>query len=93
MQEEKPSTFNSNLKWLASVAVFVVGVVGPYYDIKTQMALIQQDQSTIKSNHLQHLQDIAQDIKDIKEEQSGQQKQIIELQKQILVLINNRNGQ
>ena len=89
MLEEK-TTFSSNVKWMVSIAVFVVGVVGPYYDIKTQMALIQQDQSTIKSNHLQHLQDIAQDMKDMKNEQVDQEKQIIELQKQILVILNKK---
>lgn len=72
---------------MVSIALFVVGVIGPYYQIQTNIALIQQAQETIKSNHLQHLQDLAQDIDKMATVQMDQQKQIIELQKQLIVLI------
>lgn len=87
MKEDTTTAFNTNIKWLVSIAIIVVGVVGPYYKIQTDIALIQQAQETIKSNHLQHLQDLAQDISTMATVQSDQQKQIIELQKQLIVLI------
>lgn len=77
---------------MVSIAVFVVGVVGPYYDIKTQIALIQASVTNINANHEVHIQDITQEIKDLKVEAIDQQKQIIDLQKQILVLLTNKNA-
>lgn len=90
LDEKSTSVFTANVKWMVSIALFVVGVVGPYYDIKTQIALMQASVSNINSNHEVHIQDITQEIKDMKAVEVDQQKQIIELQKQILVLISKK---
>lgn len=78
------------IAWVAATAVAcVLFIIKPINEINTQVALIQQAQDTIKSNHLQHLQDLAQDIDKLATIQTDQQKQIIELQKQLIVVIGN----
>lgn len=70
--------------WMVSV------VFSPMNAIKTDIALIQKDISTINSNHLTHLQKYAEEIKDIKQRQSSEDQEIIELQKQILILLQRK---
>lgn len=74
---------SSEVKFILGIIVFVFGVASPYYSMRQDIVLIQKDISTINSNHEVHIQDILQTMKD-------QQSQIIELQKQI-ILINNYN--
>lgn len=77
--------------WVAGTTVAcVLFVIKPINEINTHLALVQQAQDTIKTNHLQHLQDIAQDLDKLSTIQSDQQKQIIELQKQLIVLISKK---
>lgn len=77
--------------WVAGTAIAcVLFVVKPINEINTHLALVEQAQDTIKSNHLQHLQDLAQDLDTLSQIQSDQQKQIIELQKQLYAVINSR---
>lgn len=89
METDKLS-FSANIKWLVSVALFVVGVVAPYYQIQTKLALIDASISNINTNHEAHIQDLTQNIKEIKVTEVDQQKQIIELQKQLIVLISQK---
>lgn len=81
-------------KWYETKAVFLTTILVPVSaiflfigGIKTDIALIQQSIQNINANHEVHIQDILQEIKQMKTEQEKQQDQIIELQKQILVLI------
>jgi len=81
--------FSGSVKWIVSIALFVGGIVGPYYKIQTDIALIQASIANINTNHEAHIQDLTQDIKEIKVQQVDQQKQIIELQKQLIVVVTN----
>lgn len=72
----------NEMKWLIGIVVFVFGIAGPYYSMKQDIALIQKDVSIINSNHEMHIQDIMQTQKE-------QSQQIIELQKQLILIVNN----
>lgn len=74
----------SEVKFVIGVLVFAFGAVKPYYEMKQDIRLIQNDISNINGNHIAHLQDLKQDIKDLQEEQNQLTKQMIDLQKQIL---------
>ena len=84
------SVLTSEVKWVIALATFVVTVVAPYYSIKESIALIQQDISTINTNHEAHIQDILTRMEKGDIRDSERDKQIIELQKQMIVLINNK---
>jgi cell division protein FtsB len=56
----------SEVKYILGIVVFLVGVVAPYYDIKTEIALIKQ-------NHYAHIEQLTkemaantEEIKDLK---------------------------
>jgi hypothetical protein len=68
------------VKFAITSLAFLFGVLAPYYQVRQDIALIQQSIRTIETNHLAHVQDLAQ----IQKEQ-GQA--ILEMQKQIWQLI------
>lgn len=74
----------SEVKWILGVVMFVFGIAGPYYGMKQDIALIQKDISVINMNHEVHIQDILQDQKEMKQ-------QIIELQKQLIIIGDKKN--
>jgi uncharacterized protein YabN with tetrapyrrole methylase and pyrophosphatase domain len=45
----------SEVKYVLGIIIFLVGVVAPYYDIKTEIALIKQ-------NHLAHIETMEKQI-------------------------------
>lgn len=47
----------SEVKYILGIVVFLVGVVAPYYDIKTEIALIKQ-------NHYAHIETMTKQIED-----------------------------
>lgn len=75
--------FNSQItgwvKTVLGIIVFVFGIVAPFYDMRQDIALTQQSIRTIETNHEQHIQDISQDLKE-------QKQQIIELQRQLIII-------
>ncbi len=75
---------STEVKYVVGIALFVFGVAKPYYEMKENIALVQKDISVINSNHEVHIQDILQ-------EQKEQSAQILELQKQIIILVNDKN--
>ena len=82
-------------KWYESKVTFVIATITPLvvvlaflFSMKTDIALIQQSIGNINSNHETHIQDILQNIEKIQKENNKQNEQIIEMQKQILLLMN-----
>lgn len=75
--------FNSQItgwvKTIIGIVIFVFGILAPFYGMKQDIALIYQSINTIEKNHLQHIEDITQDMKE-------QKQQIIELQKQLILI-------
>jgi uncharacterized protein YabN with tetrapyrrole methylase and pyrophosphatase domain len=51
----------SEVKYVIGIILFLVGVVAPYYDIKTEIALIKQ-------NHYAHIETMTGQIKENSEE-------------------------
>jgi len=74
----------SEVKFVIGVVMFAVGLIKPYYEMKQDIRLMQNDISNINSNHIAHMQDLKQEIKDLQEEQNHLTKEMIDLQKQIL---------
>lgn len=81
-------------KWYESKIAFLITVLTPVVislafllGMKTDIALIQQNIANINTNHEAHIQDILAAMKDMKADQAKQQDQIIELQKEILLII------
>lgn len=72
---------------IVSVVVFLFPVVVSYFKIQTEIALIRQSIDNINNNHTVHIQDTLQEIKEIKVKDAEQDKQSIELQKQVLVIL------
>lgn len=84
-------------KWYESKITFLIAIITPMvivmafiFSIKTDVAVIQNNISNINTNHETHIQDIMEELKDINNDQKNQNDQIIELQKQILLLNNKR---
>ena len=84
-------------KWWESKLTFMIGAITPLivilaflFSMKTDIALIQQSVANINTNHETHIQDILQDIKEIQDDQKIQNNQIIELQKQVLLILNKK---
>lgn len=93
-QQNNPNTasliraiLSSEAKFVIGVVGFVVGVVAPYYQMKQDVALIQQSISNINSNHEMHIQDLAQQTKDTMVLVQNNQEQIKNLQLQQAVLL------
>ena len=68
---------------IVGVIVFCAWVLAPFYSIKQDVALISKDIEMIKENHMRHVEAFAKDITRMSEEQSSQQKMLIELMKEI----------
>lgn len=75
------NVLTSEVKFIIYIITIVLGAVAPYYSIRQDIALIQKDIAIINSNHILHIQDIAQSMKE-------QQTEIKEMQKQIYIIIN-----
>lgn len=71
----------TEVKWVLGVIMFVFGIAGPYYGMRQDIALIQKDIEIINVNHQAHIQDILQ-------QQKEQSAQIIDLQKQLIILVS-----
>ena len=56
------NVLTTEVKYIISISLFVVGVVGPYYSIKQDIALIKQ-------NHFAHMETMQRDIQKLDEEQ------------------------
>lgn len=82
--------FESEVARYGAIIVFFVPITIFFFGIKTDIALIQQSIWNINSNHEAHIQDILSALKDMRQEQLDQEKQIIELQKQMIVILNKR---
>lgn len=84
---------NSEVKYAIGIILFFFGVISPYYDIKTDIALIKQ-------NHLQHIETMQGTIKEMQEEVTEMKKVENELMKQIIkqnteleLILSDRNKQ
>jgi len=84
------SVLTSEVKFVIGVVTIALGLVAPYYSQKQDIALIQKDIAIINTNHEAHIQDITKNIEEIKLEQVEQNKQIIENQQQIIILLNKK---
>ena len=85
MNEEKNDSLirkvlTTEVKWIISVVIFVFGVISPYFGIRQDIALIQKDIQVININHETHIQDILQQQKEMSA-------QILEMQKQFIIII------
>ena len=76
----------SEVKYVIGIVLFLVGVVAPYYDIKTEIALIKQ-------NHYAHIEAMTkqieinvEEIKTIKAELVATEKEQTELMKTLVKL-------
>lgn len=58
------TTTINTLATLIGIIVFVASLFGTYYDLKQDIALIKQDVSTLKTNHLVHLQSALDEMKE-----------------------------
>lgn len=74
----------SEVKYVIGIVLFLVGVVAPYYDIKTEIALIKQ-------NHYAHIESMTkqidiniEEIKTIRNEIAASEKEQTELMKAII---------
>lgn len=76
----------TEVKYIVGLIVFTFGIAAPYFSIRENIALIQQDISTIEKNHLTTTQELAQEVKDVDDEQTEILKLIYDLQKEIILL-------
>lgn len=81
------AVLSTEAKFVLGIVAFVMGVVAPYYQMKQDVALIQQSIATINSNHMQHTEDLAQQVKDTMSLVAAQQNQINNLQTQQAVIL------
>lgn len=82
------AVLSTEAKFVLAIVGFVVGVVAPYYQMKQDVALIQQSISNINANHEVHIQDLTQNVKDISSVIQAQQQQITTLQTQQAVILD-----
>jgi uncharacterized membrane protein (DUF106 family) len=66
----------TEVKYILGIIIFVAGVVAPYYSIKQDIALIQQ-------NHFLHMETMQKDIEELQKEQKDLKNTEIELMKTI----------
>jgi uncharacterized protein YabN with tetrapyrrole methylase and pyrophosphatase domain len=66
----------SEVKYIIGIVIFLVGVVAPYYDIKTEIALIKQ-------NHIAHIETMEKQI----ETNSTDIKSLTETQVKLMTVI------
>lgn len=81
--------FESEFARYMGIVILVFPMILFVYQVKTDIALIQQDINNINMNHEAHIQDILQEIKEMKQIAIQQSNQIIDLQKQVIVLQRN----
>lgn len=82
--------------WLKIVGVTVaviMFIVSPNYTNEKNIALIQKDIEDIKSNHMTHLQNYAEEIKNLKVEQVDQEKEIDDIKLQLNTIITLLGGE
>lgn len=66
----------SEAKYIIGIIIFLVGVVGPYYSIKSDIALIKQ-------NHSAHIETMQRNIESMQAEITDMKKTEVELMKEI----------
>ena len=62
----------TEVKYIISLCVFIVGVVAPYYNIKQDIALI-------KENHFTHMESMTKDILSLQQEQKENSQKYVEM--------------
>ena len=78
--------------WVVGVVFsFIMFVVIPQQETKTNIALIQKDIATINSNHLTHLQSYAEEIKALQAQQAKEQEKQTELMERMVKLETELN--
>lgn len=60
----------SEVKYILGIVIFLVGVVAPYYDIKTEIALIKQNHYSHIETMTKQIEDNSNEIKELKETQT-----------------------
>lgn len=77
----------NEVSFAVAIVAVAFGVINWIYSPAKQMdkdiALIQQSIHTIESNHLTHLQNYAEEIKDLTAKDEQQQKDIIQMSKDV----------
>ena len=73
----------SEVKYVIGIVLFLVGVVAPYYDIKTEIALIKQNHYAHIEAMTKNIETNVEEIKTIKLELAGAEKEQTELMKAI----------
>ena len=76
----------TEVKYVIGIALFICGVVAPYYSIKQDIALQQKDITLIRENHLKHIETIEGNIEKIQEEQ----KDLKETEVKLMTIISER---
>ena len=74
----------SEVKYAIGIILFLVGVVAPYYDIKTEIALIKQNHYAHIETMNKNIESNSDEIKTIKEELNKTEKEQTELMKSII---------
>lgn len=87
MPDKIRSVLTTEVKLIIGIVVFAVGIVAPFYTMKTDIALIKQNIETINTNHLAHMQDLEQQIKDMQADQKVQNDKIEQNQMAIIKLL------
>lgn len=80
------SVLTSEVKFIIAIVTVALGVVAPYYGIKQDIAVINENVANINANHEVHIQDLTQSIKDLQVTVTAQNTEIIDLQKQLIVI-------
>lgn len=78
----------SEVKYLIGIVIFLVGVVAPYYDIKTEIALIKQNHYAHIETMNKNIESSMAEIKELKEEQTELMKIIAENSVRVKMLEN-----
>ena len=68
----------SEVKYAIGIIIFLVSVVAPYYDIKTEIALIKQNHYAHIETMNKNIESSMVEIKELKEEQTELMKIIVE---------------
>lgn len=74
----------SEVKYIIGIVLFLVGVVAPYYDIKTEIALIKQNHYAHIEAMTKNIEANVEEIKTIKAELTNTEKEQTELMKSII---------
>lgn len=77
----------TEVKFIIGIVTIVLGVVAPYYQMQTHLALIDASISNINENHEVHIQDIDQNLLTLTTTETAQQKEISTLQNELIGIL------